>query len=122
MLLWPLIPFPMQKEEEVWDLFFFIPDCNFTPVLWEWEDPEVRTLALTHTPIFPCMSPIPGHNVYVFLAPHVDLTPHLQKFPLNPHCWSLAPHQNHLSLAMKPTQIDSILVLSNDILILILIY
>ena len=39
--------------------------------------------------------------------PHLDLTLHLQKLPLDCHHWSPLPLQNHLSWAMKLTQIKS---------------
>ena len=38
---------------------------------------------------------------------HLDVTPYLQKLPLDPHHWSPLPLQNHLSWAMKLTQIKS---------------
>ena len=42
--------------------------------------------------------------------PHLDLTSHLQKLPLDPHHWSPIPLQNHLSWAMQLTQIKSTLL------------
>ena len=64
-----------------------------------------RPLVLTHALILLCLSPILGQDVCAHIG--IFLTPQLQRPPLDPHHWSPSPHQNHLSLTIKLTQINS---------------